>query len=415
MKGSGSINRGGATVSLSPSRREGGKARRFCRSARTVRSTGFSRNSSGPIPPKGGTTNNWLNDSQPRTEGNKACMRRLGFYLSLWLLLTVFLAGCITKQENEVVILSALDREFSESILDDVSEELAIPIRKKFDFESSKTVGLANEIIQNKNRPRADLFWNNEILHTIRLERLGLLEQYASPQADRFPASFRSRFKGWYGLAARCRVLIVNTDLMPDPKLRPTSVADLTDPKYAGKCTLARPLFGTSATHAAVLFDVMGGENAKAFFTQLASNCKIQGGNKQVAEKVAAGQFLFGLTDTDDAVIELEKGRPVAIVFPDQLPEQDGALLIPNTLCLIKNGPNLAAARKILDRLLQADVETRLSQGRSAQVPLAQDIKEESRLTELDQLKVMEVDFGAAATAWPEAVKVLAELFPVGG
>ncbi len=334
--------------------------------------------------------------------------------VSLWLLIIICFTGCINKQENEVVVLSALDREFSESILDDVSDELAIPIRKKFDFESSKTVGLANEIIQNQKRPRADLFWNNEILHTIRLERLGLLEQYASPQASRFPASFRSPAGGWFGMAARCRVLIVNTDLMPEPSLRPTSVKDLIDPNYAGKCTLARPLFGTSATHAAVLFDSMGDKNAKEFFGKIAANCKVQGGNKQVAQKVAAGEFWFGLTDTDDAVIELEKGRPVTIVFPDQLPEQDGALLIPNTLCLIKNGLNLTAARKILDRLLQADVETRLSQGRSAQIPLAQDIDAESRLTEMDQLKVMEVDFGAAATAWPEAVKALAELFPVG-
>ncbi len=189
---------------------------------------------------------------------------------------------------------------------------------------------------------------------------------------------------------------------------------DLTDPRYADKCTLARPLFGTSATHAAVLFDRMGKEKATAFFTKIAANCRIQGGNKQVAQKVAAGEFLFGLTDTDDAVIELEKGRPVTIVFPDQLPDQDGALLIPNTLCLIKNGPNPVAARKILDRLLKADVEHRLSRSRSAQIPLANDVQEESRLCDVDELKVMKVDFGAAATAWPVAVEVLAELFPVG-
>ncbi len=335
-------------------------------------------------------------------------------FLSL-ILLALFLTGCISKQENEVVVLSALDREFSEVILDDVSAELNIPIRKKFDFESNKTVGLANEIIQNQKRPRADLFWNNEILHTIRLERLGLLEQYASPQASRFPASFRSDSNSWFGLAARCRVLIVNTDLLPDPAERPTSIMDLAEPQYAGKCTLARPLFGTSATHAAVLFDRMGKEKATDVFARIASNCRIQGGNKQVAQKVAAGEFLFGLTDTDDAVIEMEKGRPVAIVFPDQSPDQDGALLIPNTLCLIKNGPNPVAAREVLDRLLQADVEQRLSRSRSAQIPLAKDVLEESRLTDVDKLKVMEVDFGAAATAWPEAVGVLVELFPVGG
>ena len=56
----------------------------------------------------------------------------------------------------------------------------------------------------------------------------------------------------------------------------------------------------------------------------MTSNATIQGGNKQVAQKVAAGQFAFGLTDTDDAMIEVERGEPVAIVFPDQLENQCG-------------------------------------------------------------------------------------------
>ncbi len=342
---------------------------------------------------------------------------------SFVLFATLLLTGCISKQENEVVILSALDREFSESILDDVSAELNIPLRKKFDIESNKTVGLTNEIILNSKRPRADIFWNNEILHTIRLERMGLLESYESPEAHRFTESFRSGTHHWFGFAARCRVLIVNTDLMPEPVQRPASVADLADPKYSRQCTLARPLFGTSATHAAVLFDQMGAEQAKVFYSRLADNCIIQGGNKQVAEKVAAGQFLFGLTDTDDAMVEIEKGRPVTIVFPDQSAHArgdferslDGALLIPNTVCLIKNSPNPTAARLVLDRLLRADIERRLAAGGSAQIPLANDVRQTSRLPGSDNLKIMKVDFYAAASAWPDAIKVLTELFPVGG
>ena len=90
--------------------------------------------------------------------------------------LIVLSVGCVTRQSGEVVVLSALDREFAEPVLDDVGDELSLPFRIKYDVESNKTVGLTNEIIRNQQRPRADLFWNNEILHTIRLQKLGLLE-----------------------------------------------------------------------------------------------------------------------------------------------------------------------------------------------------------------------------------------------
>ena len=55
-------------------------------------------------------------------------------------------------------------------------------------------------------------------------------------------------------------------------------------------------------------------------------------GNKQVAQAVAGGKLAFGLTDTDDAMIEIENGMPVAIVYPDQGEGQMGTLFIPNTL-----------------------------------------------------------------------------------
>ena len=261
-------------------------------------------------------------------------------FFTLLLLAMIACVGCIHTDPDEVVILSALDREFSQPILDDVGKELKLPLRSKFDVESNKTVGLANEIIRNAKRPRADLFWNNEILHTIRLQKLGLLEPIESPHRDRLPADFVSPDGFWYGFAARARVLIVNTELMPDVEQRPNSFFDLADKKFAGKCTLAKPLFGTSATHAAVMFDSLGEDKAEQLYRTIADNAVVQGGNKPVAQKVASGEFLFGLTDTDDALIELESGKPVAIIFPDQQANQDGVLLIPNTLCVIKNGPN---------------------------------------------------------------------------
>lgn len=323
-------------------------------------------------------------------------------------------SGCLSKKENEVVVYAALDREFSEPVLKDIGAELNFNVLPRYDVESNKTVGLANAIIAEKNRPRCDIFWNNEILHTLRLQEAGLLESWSCESAKRYPSEFISKEGQWFGFAARARVLIVNTDLVPENE-RPTSIDDLIDPKWKKKCAIARPLFGTSATHAAVLFDQLGDDEATSFYRQLAENATVLGGNKQVAQKVASGQFAFGLTDTDDAIIEIEAARPVAIIFPDQAEDQNGTLFIPNTLCVIKGGPNTDRAKKLVERLLAADIENRLAKGDSAQIPIATDVDTRSRVEPEAELKFMKADFGSAAKNWKSTSETLLQIFPTGG
>ena len=238
-----------------------------------------------------------------------------------------------------MVVYTALDQEFSKPIFEDFTHDTGIVVKAKYDIESTKTVSLTQEIIAERERPRCDLFWNNEILNTYRLERAGLLRPYNSPAGAEFPASDRSPKGMWYGFAARARVLIVNTNQVPEER-RPKSIRDLADPQWYERCGIAKPLFGTTATHAACLFAAWGDDKAKEFFRDVKRNARIMSGNKQVAEGVAGGSLAFGLTDTDDALVEIEKGMPVAIVYPDQAADQVGTLYIPNTLSLIKGSPH---------------------------------------------------------------------------
>ncbi|MEX0613127.1 MAG: iron transporter, partial [Pirellulales bacterium] len=81
-------------------------------------------------------------------------------------LLSVCLAGavgCGKDDPLEVVVYTALDQDFSEPIFDDFARETGIVVRPKFDTESTKTVGLAQAILAERERPRCDVFWNNEI------------------------------------------------------------------------------------------------------------------------------------------------------------------------------------------------------------------------------------------------------------
>lgn len=321
------------------------------------------------------------------------------------------LSGCWKSSENEVVVYAALDREFSEPILEDFEDSTGIDVLAKFDVESTKTVGLANAIIHERNRPRCDLFWNNEILHTLRLEKQGLLDVYRSPAAKNFPADYRSPSGHWHGFAARARILIVNTRILANAEDRPTSVMDLVDRKWKGRCAIAKPLFGTTATHAAVLFATWGEVRAKDYYRKVRQTAAVLSGNKQVAIDVAKGKYAFGITDTDDAIIELDKGYPVAIVAPDQGERGLGALFIPNTLCLIEGSPNVQHARQLVDYLLQPQVEARLAQGSSAQFPVNPAVSARSRVELPADVHWMQVDFEAAADAWDAASAFLAEEF----
>lgn len=329
------------------------------------------------------------------------------------------LSGCWSRSEPEVIVYAALDAEFSKPILEDFTEETGLNVRPKFDAESSKTVGLTQLIIQEGNRPRCDVFWNNEILHTLRLQQEGLLEVYRPEVAEEYPEAFRSPQGTWHGFAARARVLILNTEILSKQRIPkdewPDSIHDLADPKWRGRAAIAKPLAGTTATHAACLFAHWGDEVAKKFFKALKANeVNVLSGNKQVATWVSGGQLPFGLTDTDDAIIEKEKGAPVEIVYPDQGEDGLGTLFIPNTLAIIKGGPNPQTARQLVDYLLSREVEAKLAAGPSAQIPLNPNVKAKVRVQTPQTIKPMKIDFEKAVEKWETAAEFLRDEF-IGG
>jgi iron(III) transport system substrate-binding protein len=298
-------------------------------------------------------------------------MRRL---MTLSFAVSLLVAGC-RKPESRVVVYCAQDREFAEGLFTDFELDTKLTVAPKFDTEANKSVSLAAELEREAGRPRCDVHWNNEIIGTIRLARLGVYEQYESPNAAPFPDWTRPASHMWQSFGARARVLIVSKKLLPNEADWPKSLLDLSEPKWKGKVAMAKPQFGTTATQAACLFEVLGPLAAKDFYRKLKANeVTLAPGNKQVAEGVARGDFAVGMTDTDDALIEVNAGKPAAIVFPDRnghpAHPRMGTLYIPNTLALIKGGPNREGGKKLIDYLLRPETEAGLAEGGGFQIPL---------------------------------------------
>jgi iron(III) transport system substrate-binding protein len=348
--------------------------------------------------------------------GDRAWRKVLGAVL-----LATLAVGC-GGSKPRAVLYCAQDREFAEELLRDFTKQSGLEVAPRYDTEADKSVSLYEELVREAGRPRCDVFWNNEILSTIRLQRKDLLEPYASPSAGPYPASAKAKDSSWHAFAARARILLVNTKRVPDAASRRWSLLELTGPEWKGKVAMAKPQFGTTATQAACLFEVLGSDEAKRFYRGLRDNgVHIVPGNKQVAEGVGAGQFAVGLTDTDDAIAEVKAGRPVAIVCPDRDGNKDhprmGTLFIPNTVAVIRGGPNPAGARKLVDYLLSLEVEKRLAEGESHQIPLNPQVRADlPKAIERPResggtVRAMEVDFGKAADLWDEVQTFLRNEF----
>jgi iron(III) transport system substrate-binding protein len=330
--------------------------------------------------------------------------------------------GCSSSAKNRVVLFCAQDQEFAEASLADFTQQSGLPVAPKFDTEADKSLSLYVELLADKDRPRCDVFWNNEIINTIRLQRQGMLEPYESPFAAAYPDSCRAVDHTWHAFVARARILIVNKELVKSEKM-PKSILDLTDARWKGRVVIARPQFGTSATMAASLFQVLGEEKAKAFYRGLKDNgVQIAPGNKQVADWVGEGRtpggdpVAVGITDTDDALEAIKDGKPVVMIFPDRDAPHDrkmGTLFIPNTLCILKDCPNPDGARKLVDYLLSPEVEKRLAESDSHQIPLNPKAKASlpPQMETPRTVKAMEVDFEKAVDLLPEVQKFIQNEF----
>ncbi|RNC28534.1 MAG: Major ferric iron-binding protein [Candidatus Dichloromethanomonas elyunquensis] len=289
--------------------------------------------------------------------------------VGLFLLMLCFILSTGCSSSKQVVIYTSVDQVVAEPILKDFEKTTGIQVRAVYDVESTKTTGLVNRLLTEKNRPQADVFWSSEFVQTLLLKNEGLLTTYSSPSAQSIPPIYKDPEGFWTAFAGRARVILVNTDLLT-PDQYPESVLDFADPvKASNHYGLAYPLFGTTLNQAAALYAYLGPEKARSFFENVNKlGVRVVDGNSVVRDMVAEGQLAAGLTDTDDAWDAVEKGKPVKIIFPDQ--DSMGTLVIPDTIALIKGGPNPDTGKQLLDYLLSPQVEKNMVEIGFSQIPV---------------------------------------------
>ncbi|MEO2164383.1 MAG: extracellular solute-binding protein [bacterium] len=335
-------------------------------------------------------------------------------------LTTAGLLGLSSCSQPDLVVYVSLDQEFSQELIQEFEKQTGLNVRAEYDTEANKTVGLVQRIIEEAKVPRCDVYWNNEVAQTVRLANMGFLASYTSPSGTEIPDQFKDPGGRWTGFAARARCLIVNTDLVPNPEsIR--GMWDLLDPQWAGRVAFARPLTGTTLTHACALFDAIGEEAALRYLTTIAKGSALENPPVHVAQSngrtrqlVESGQLAWAWTDTDDFNVARLKGAPVMRILPDQEPGPEGqpplgTLLIPNTIAILKDAPHRSAAERFVDWVLSEEIEERMAFSRSAQIPVRASVPRPPHVA--SDLVAMRVSYAALGAQIADRARTLKELF----
>lgn len=267
------------------------------------------------------------------------------------------IGGCRRKPDaNEVVLYSSVDEPLLREVMDVYAREHDGRVLLVGDTEATKTTGLLQRLIAERDNPRCDVWWSNEAFSTIGLAKQGLLEPLAIAgelRALGWPAELIGAGDQWIGFAQRARVIVYNADRVTKGAA-PTALADLLKPEFKDRIGIARPQFGTTRGHMAALVAAHGPERTREFLRALkAHGLRQYDGNSMIVKAVAQGEIDAGLTDTDDVFAGQRNGWPVdftlervdgpdAIATGGVLPSI-GPLVIPNTVARIKNGPGSRA------------------------------------------------------------------------
>jgi iron(III) transport system substrate-binding protein len=307
---------------------------------------------------------------------------------------------------RKVVVYCSVDQEIAEPIIAEFEKQTGIDVLPRFDTEASKTVGLVQRIRAEAASPIADVFWSNEIFHTMRLASESLLATYRSNTTKDWPQRYADPNGRWYGFALRARVIAYNTARVSAADA-PKCLEDVLESKWKGRIVMAAPEFGTTGGDVASWFAHYDSARAMEILKQLKANdIRLVSGNSTAVRMVATGQADICFTDTDDVYAAQRNDWPVAMNYLDQ--GGDGALAIPNTAAIIKGAGHLVEAKEFMGFLLSDDLEQILLSSDSHNCPIRPALTGQFKKYLIP--KSLQIDYEKVADNLPAAIQTATEV-----
>jgi iron(III) transport system substrate-binding protein len=299
-------------------------------------------------------------------------------------------ANTEAESDLRVTVYSGRNEELVQPLFDQFTEETGIKVEARY----GSTPQMAAQLLEEGEKSPADVFFAQDAGALGAVNKEGLFAAVPSTATEAVPTQYRASNGAWVGVTARSRVLAYNPDLVPSTEL-PTSVFQLTDPKWKGKVGIAP----TNASFQAFITAIRvqyGDDKAREFLAGLKANePAIRDGNGPILEEINDGKIAVGLIN-HYYVGELAKEKGVS---PDTLKAKlhffsngdPGALVNVAGVGMLQQAADDPDAEAFVEYLL-GDQAQRYFAEQTYEYPVVEGIPGPSGVPPLDQLAGPKID-----------------------
>ena len=287
----------------------------------------------------------------------KELIKKAGAVLVAAALMTVALAGCVTKtpedgassdnsassDENTINVYTALEDDIIESYLTTFKEQhpdITVNIIR------DSTGVVISKLIAEKDAPVADVLWGTAVTSLLTLDQYDLIEPYSPEGVDRILPQFKDVETPcrWVGIDVPETAFLVNkAECEKNNVPVPTSYADLIKPEYKGLIAMSDPTAsGTGFFILSSILQIMGEEEGWKYLDALDKNIiEYTPSGSKPAKMAATGEAAIGLSMGYRCVSLANENEECEAVFPSE-----GSGWDVEANCLIKKD-NIKEAAKI--------------------------------------------------------------------
>lgn len=301
-------------------------------------------------------------------------------------------ASAADAVEGEVVLYTGRSEPLIQPVLDAFhAAHPDINVRMKAGGNSE----LANALLEERGNPQADVFVTTEMFTAQALADQDVFAPYRPAGVADYPAGFVGANDTWIGLTQRARIIIYNKDLVSEDEL-PTSIFDLTDPRWKGQIASAGSTNGSMQAQIAVMRHLIGEPETEEWLRGLIANdVTFFRSHTDVRRAVGAGEFKLGLANHYYYHLQLAEGSNVGVVYPDQGEGEIGLITNATAVGIIQGGPHPNAARVLVDFLVSPEGQHIFAE-RNYEYPLLPGIAAREGVAPLENYRLAEVDLSNA-------------------
>jgi iron(III) transport system substrate-binding protein len=324
---------------------------------------------------------------------------------ALVVLLAAVAAGCggDDAASGPITVYSGREEELVAPLFEKFTEATGIDVEVRYGDSAELAATIAEE---GDNSP-ADVFFAQDPGSLGAVDEQ--LEVLPEETLDRVAERFRDADGRWVGTSGRTRVLVYNTDRLEESEL-PTSVLELTDPKWKGRVGIA-PTNASFQAFVTAMRLSLGDERTREWLEGLEENgAKTYEKNLPIVEAVAAGEVDVGLVNHYYLALVKDE-QPDAPVANHLFEAGD-----PGTLVSVAGAGVLAStdqrddAEAFVEFLLSDDAQRfYVDEAEENEYPLVAGVQPPAGLVPLEEIEGPDVELTAFGAELESTVELLRE------